>query len=351
MYAASQTQTHALPPPWSLSDFEIMSKIGEGRFGKIYLAKEIRTQFLVAIKCLAKDAILAHDLKHQVQREVEIQSFCRHKNITRLYAYFWDDQRIFLVLEYANGGDLYGLMKRSGSHLPEPTVARLAYGIALGLSYLHEQGFIHRDIKPDNILLHNGRVKICDFTWVVSCSGDQRRQTLCGTLDYLSPEVVSSAPYDASIDDWCLGVVLYELLCGHPPFDGQPPAQTCLSIRQGSYEPLPPSVSTEASDCITRLLSVDANKRLRSGDVLTHPWIVRHCQDAIELERTAAASVREAAAPRDEVSRFLDMEDRNEEAAVSAVTSTSRTTGNDTMVTPSVSCVMANITSCETPGD
>lgn len=295
-----------------MSDFDVGAKLGEGRFGKTYFARERITRFPVALKCISKDAIMLHDLRHQLQREIELQAYCRHPNVVRLFAYFWDERRVVLVLEYADGGDVYSALLRQPvasaspslsvpvrlhARVPDGVAAEIICGVASGLDYLHRHGIIHRDVKPDNILLcrangdrvvksptpllpatggdqRAGRVKLCDFTWAVTCFAGERRQTLCGTLDYLSPEVVGQLPYDTAVDDWCLGVVLYEMVCGRPPFDKELPADTCLSIQKGDFS-VPDFVSNGAREVIYGLLAVDTTMRMSASDVLRHPWITK----------------------------------------------------------------------------
>jgi serine/threonine protein kinase len=269
--------------PWALADFDVGPKIGHGRFGKVYLARERASQRAVVLKVIAKDAVLRFDMKHQVRREAELQHYCRHRNVVRLHAYFWDLDRIFLVLEHCEGGDLLQQLDRAPSRrLPEAVVADYTRQIALGLQYMHQHGIIHRDLKPDNILVRKGVVKIADFTWAVHCDMGERRRTLCGTLDYLPPELVTQATYEAPADVWCLGVIVYELLCGATPFERPMAHETYLSIQRCDYE-VPAFVSAGAADLVRRLLVAASSERLALSQVLLHPWVLKH-------ERPAAPS-------------------------------------------------------------
>ena len=222
--ASSGSTAHLHRASWSLKDFDVGKKIGEGRFGKIYLARERETKFAVVLKCISKEAIAHFDLQHQIRREVELHMFCRHRHILRMLAYFWDTERIFLVLDYAEGGDLFHLHNSfPNRQLPDRTAATVVAQICSALKYLHHHRILHRDVKPENILLKKGVVKLADFTWAVLChdtattangTSASRRSTVCGTLDYLSPELVCSEPYDYPVDAWSVGAMTYELLCG-----------------------------------------------------------------------------------------------------------------------------------------
>lgn len=151
--------------------------------------------------------------------------------------------------------------------------------MANALKYLHSKHVIHRDIKPENLLLDTeGRLKIADFGWSVH-SPNNRRQTQCGTLDYLPPEMVESRDHNETVDLWSLGVLTYEFLVGIPPFeDLRGEKATYIRIAKVDLH-IPPFVSPEAGDLIKKLLQYDGAKRLPLDKVLTHPWIVKHVDD------------------------------------------------------------------------
>lgn len=175
--------------PWHLSNFDIGRPLGRGKFGNVYLAREKNTKFVVALKVMFKKQIKLNNVEHQVRREIEIQSHLRHPNILRLYGYFHDVDRIYLILEYAPKGALYKELKsQPDNRLEEKRTAGYVLSLADALNYLHERNVIHRDIKPENLLLgHNGELKIADFGWSVH-EPNSTRTTLCGTVDYLPPE-------------------------------------------------------------------------------------------------------------------------------------------------------------------
>lgn len=170
---------------WKLSDFDIEHRLGHGRFGKVYLAREKRTKYAYAMK----KQILDPTTKILVWREIEIQAELCHRNILRLYGYFQQDTYIDLILEYAPNGNLRKkLDKQPNKRFDEKCAARYILSCADALSYLHERDVIHRDIKPENLLLGiNDELKIADFGLSVNAQ-NQRRRTICGTPDYIPPE-------------------------------------------------------------------------------------------------------------------------------------------------------------------
>ncbi|KAH7860076.1 hypothetical protein Vadar_008891 [Vaccinium darrowii] len=137
---------------WSLQDFEIGKPLGKGKFGRVYLAREIKSKFIVALKVIFKEQIEKYKLHHQLRREMEIQTGLRHPNVLRLYGWFQDDERICLILEYAHGGEIYRQLRKTG-HLSERQAATYIASLTQALAYCHERDVIHRDIKPENLLL------------------------------------------------------------------------------------------------------------------------------------------------------------------------------------------------------
>lgn len=258
---------------WTLNDFEIGKPLGRGKFGHVYLAREKRTKYIVAIKVLQKSQLLKAGVEHQLRREIEIQSHLRHRNILRMYGYFYDSKRIYLILEYSTGGELYKKLTNKG-HFSEYVSACYVADLARALHFCHSKHVIHRDIKPENLLIGaHGEVKIADFGWSVHAPSS-RRNTLCGTLDYLPPEMVEGREHDEKVDVWSLGVLMYEFLVGVPPFEAEGHRATYSRISRVDLQ-FPHEVKPDARDLIARLLRKDPQKRLALDQVPKHPWIQR----------------------------------------------------------------------------
>ncbi|KAJ1354644.1 hypothetical protein KIN20_011638 [Parelaphostrongylus tenuis] len=212
------TGSKQVRPMWVIDDFDIGRPLGRGKFGSVFIARSKEEKIVVALKVLFKEQIFKHNVAHQVKREIEIQYHLRHPNILQLKGYFHDQQRVYIILEFAEGGELYERMKKK-VRLDEAEAAKYVRQLADALSYCHVRRVIHRDIKPENILLdRKGNAKIADFGWAV-VSADSRRETLCGTLDYLPPEMISGKTHDHTVDNWAIGILLHEMLVGRPPFE------------------------------------------------------------------------------------------------------------------------------------
>ncbi|KAF2965193.1 hypothetical protein GQX73_g8394 [Xylaria multiplex] len=261
-----------------LGMFEIGRPLGKGKFGRVYLARERTSGFICALKVLHKSELSQGRVEKQVRREIEIQSNLRHPNILQLFGHFHDSKRVFLILEFAAKGELYKHLRRE-NRFPEWKASQYIAQMASALRYLHRKHVIHRDIKPENILVGiHGEIKISDFGWSVHAP-NSRRDTMCGTLDYLPPEMIkpgsSDNSYNEKVDLWSLGVLTYEFLVGEAPFEDTP-VMTHRRIARADMS-IPSFVSPEARDLIKKLLVLDPEKRIPLEQVQTHPWIVKHC--------------------------------------------------------------------------
>ncbi|KAI1828350.1 serine/threonine-protein kinase [Xylaria intraflava] len=256
--------------------FEIGKPLGKGKFGRVYLAKHRISGYVCALKVLNKEEIIREKAEIHVRREIEVHSNLRHPGILGFYGWFHDSRRIFLILEYAAGGELYKVLQKE-LRFSERRAAGYIAQVALSLLYLHSKNVMHRDMKPENILIGlHGELKLADFGYSVHAPSD-RRDTLCGTLDYLPPEMLQfgKPKYTKAVDQWTLGVLTYEFLTGEAPFEDTT-VNTQKRILKRDMKPLPASLSPEARDFVHSLLVLDASKRLSLKGVLNHPWIVKN---------------------------------------------------------------------------
>uniref|UniRef100_T1J277 Aurora kinase n=1 Tax=Strigamia maritima TaxID=126957 RepID=T1J277_STRMM len=269
---AANTNRTAVRKQWKLDDFEIGRPLGKGKFGNVYLAREKTTKYIVALKVLFKSQLEKAQVEYQLRREIEIQSHLRHPNILRLFGYFYDDQRVYLILEYAANGEMYKELQRV-TRFDDRQSSRYIAQLADALKYCHSKKVIHRDIKPENILLCvQGQLKIADFGWSVHAPSS-RRTTMCGTLDYLPPEMIEGKPHDERVDLWSLGVLCYEFLVGKPPFESETHKDTYARIKRVDIR-FPPYVTEGARDFISKMLRREPAQRMPLDGVLAHPWIV-----------------------------------------------------------------------------
>lgn len=267
--------------PWVLDDFEIGRPLGKGKFGNVYLAREKKTHTVLALKVLFKSVLMKAGIIYQVRREAEIQSHLRHPNILRMYGYFHCEKRVYFMLEYAQHGEMYKVLcSQPNKRFTEYQAANYIMQLVNALEYCHSKKVIHRDIKPENILIHgNGQLKIADFGWSVH-SPNERRKTLCGTLDYLPPEMIEGRMYDEKVDIWSLGVLCYEFLAGKPSFESTSQLETFRRIARVDIK-FPLHFSEEVKDLICKLLRYNPKERLSLEGIKEHPWIKMHYDPSV----------------------------------------------------------------------
>jgi serine/threonine-protein kinase Chk2 len=260
--------------------------IGTGNFSTVRLAIDKNSGEKKAIKIIDKKKYWNKNME-QLEREIEIVKQIKHENIISVFDIYSTQKFLYIVLEFANGGELFEHIIEQGSY--SESEARLLFiQILKGVSYLHKHGIVHRDLKPENILLEieDGiKVKISDFGLAKIVGEREMMTTLCGTPLYVAPEIIRGTfdsqykekGYGKEVDVWSLGVILYVLLSGVPPFDEEKkPIPLYEQIQNGLYEfPLDfwSDISQQAIDLIKKFLTVDPKKRICIEEAFQHPWI------------------------------------------------------------------------------
>ena len=261
---------------WRLEDFNMGRALGRGKFGNVYLAEPKGSGTKVALKVLLKSRLLEDGALHYLRREVEIQSRLNHRNILGMRGYFHDEKKAFMMLELG-GCEVFKELSKC-ERFSEQHAANYIAQVGEALRYCHDRYIVHRDLKPENLLVGmDGHIKLADFGWAAHAPPPNcKRNTLCGTPDYLSPEMVTGEPHGTATDAWSLGVLIYEFLVGVPPFTGKDQAKTYDNIALGEYGfPSAPVISLAAKDLIASLLQRDPAARPRMASVAKHPWVLQ----------------------------------------------------------------------------
>ncbi|KAJ1429188.1 Serine/threonine-protein kinase, active site [Sesbania bispinosa] len=270
------------PPPSSTNNprsiifnkYEMGRVLGQGNFAKVYHGRNLATNESVAIKVIKKDKLKKERLVKQIKREVSVMRLVRHPHIVELKEVMATKGKIFLVMEYVKGGELFA--KVAKGKLKEQVARKYFQQLISAVDFCHSRGVTHRDLKPENLLLdENEDLKVSDFG--LSALPEQRRSdgmllTPCGTPAYVAPEVLKKKGYDGSkADIWSCGVILYALLCGYLPFQGENVMRIYRKAFKAEYE-LPDWISPQAKNLISNLLVADPEKRYSIIDIMQDPW-------------------------------------------------------------------------------
>jgi len=254
--------------------YHIVKQLGEGGMGEVYLARDRELDRDVALKVIRLDLASHPAILERFKREIQLSSNVTHKNILRVYDLGEADGVKFLTMQYVHGEDLAALMRREG-RLPLPRVVEIFHQICEGLQAAHEQGVIHRDLKPQNVLIDDrGRVAIADFGLAKSLDYASLTEAgkVIGTPHYMSPEQVKGVDLDPRSDIYSLGIMLYEMLTGTVPFTGSSAYEVMIQRTQRSPRPASdhnPQIPKYLLDILNRCLQAPLNLRYASvGEIL-----------------------------------------------------------------------------------
>ena len=265
----------------TIEAFDLLKVIGKGSFGKVMQVRKRDTNQIYALKTIRKAHIISRSEVTHTLAERTVLAQVNSPFIVPLKFSFQSPDKLYLVLAFVNGGELFLHLQQEG-RFSEERARFYAAELFCALEHLHEFHVVYRDLKTENILLdYTGHIALCDFGLCKLNMGDQETtHTFCGTPEYLAPELLIGHGYTKSVDWWTLGVLLYEMLTGLPPFYSEDVNEMYRRILQ---EPLtfPSHVGTEARDLLTRLLRRDASRRLGSGpqgaqEIKSHPFFTRH---------------------------------------------------------------------------
>ena len=250
-------------------------ELGVGSYGRVYLVTHNITQKKYALKVINKHKLMqTYGTCQLMLNEIDIHSKINHPNIIRLYNFKETDEEINILLEYAEGGNLFSLIQKENG-FPEHIAYKYFIQMVNAVYFLHQNNIIHRDIKPENILIgENGVLKLCDFGWAKEITVNNR-STFCGTIEYMAPEIVGSEKYDFGVDVWSLGVLLYELLMGHSPFKSNKEKNVMIKIKQHDLVfDKNRNLSENCINLINGLLDSNPATRLKIKDIFEHPFIL-----------------------------------------------------------------------------
>ena len=258
-------------------EYTLGKTIGKGAYGQVRLAIHKATKQTRAVKILPKSKIDMEALKN----EVSILSKLTHPNIMQIYEIFDDKTNMYIVSEYCQGGELFDIIEKKGN-FTEKDACTIMKQLMGAICYSHQNNIVHKDLKPENILMDKEKddlaIKIIDWGCAELVKKKKQSEHADGTIYYIAPEVLRGE-YNEKCDIWSCGVILYILLCGFPPFDGESDEDIYQAIENANYSFPDQSwsqVSNEAKDLIKKMLTLDVDERISALDTLQHPWFKKY---------------------------------------------------------------------------
>ncbi|CAB4284915.1 unnamed protein product [Prunus armeniaca] len=254
--------------------YEMGRLLGQGTFAKVHHARNLKTGISVAIKIIDKERVLKVGMIDQIKREISVMRLIRHPNVVELYEVMASKTKIYFVMEYVKGGELFD--KVSKGKLKEDVARKYFQQLISAVDYCHSRGVCHRDLKPENLLLdENENLKVSDFG--LSALGESKRQdgllhTTCGTPAYVAPEVINRKGYDGTkADIWSCGVILYVLLAGYLPFHDSNLMEMYRKIGKGDFK-FPNWFSPEVRKLLSKILDPNPKTRISMAKIMQNSW-------------------------------------------------------------------------------
>ncbi|XP_078129150.1 cGMP-dependent protein kinase 2 [Sander vitreus] len=300
-----------LPPHQPFQELEIIATLGMGGFGRVELVKLKDEDTTFALKCIKKKHIVDTRQQEHIYSEKNILQQTNSVFIIRLFRTFRDDKFVYMLLEVCLGGELWTVL-RDMSYFDDPTT-RFCTGCVLeGFDYLHTMGIVYRDLKPENLLLDaKGYVKMADFGFAKNIGLGKKTWTFCGTPEYVAPEVIMNKGHDFGADCWSLGILIFELLTGNPPFAGSDPIKIYTMVLHGIEKvDFPKRIGKRPDDLIRRLCKLNPVERLgnkKNGiiDIKKHKWFQGFNWEGLRRHKLLSPLRRELKGPMDH--SYFDM--------------------------------------------
>ena len=305
-----------------LEDFKVLKVIGRGSFGKVCLVEYIPTHETYAMKSLKKDLLIEQEQIENTLLEKEILQTIDYPLLCGLVFCFQTEERIYFVMPFLSGGELFQHLRKFRT-FDEEKVRFYGAQIALALEYLHSKGIVYRDLKPENILMdEDGYLKLADFGMAKKLKDDEKAMSFCGTPEYLAPEIITMEGHDKNADWWSFGILLFEMLCGLPPFYVENLDKMYDMIKNNPVKfPKRITLSEDAKDVIRKLLEKNPKKRLgaQNGieEIKKQPFFASLDFDAIVEKKIKAPFIPELANDTDV--QYFDEEFTNEEVGMSYI--------------------------------
>ena len=305
-----------------LQDFKILRVIGRGTFGKVCLVEYLPTHEVYAMKSLKKDVLIEQEQIENTLLEKEILQTIDYPFLCGLIFCFQTEDRIYFIMPFLSGGELFQHLRKFRT-FDEEKVQFYGAQIALGLEYLHKKGIIYRDLKPENILMDDkGYLCLADFGMAKKLKENEKAMSFCGTPEYLAPEVISMEGHDKSDDWWSFGILLFEMLCGLPPFYVENLDRMYELIKNSPVKfPKKIKLKEETKDIIRKLLEKNPKDRLGSQrgleEIKEHPFFKTLDFDLIEQKKIPAPFIPELENNTDV--QYFDEEFTSEEVGTSYI--------------------------------
>ncbi|XP_065912343.1 serine/threonine-protein kinase ULK3-like isoform X2 [Dysidea avara] len=289
----------------------VTEKLGQGSFATVYKAVNQGRHDapeVVAVKCMSKKSFNKVTVERLLTEITLMKEELKHPHIVQMVDFLWDDQMVYIIMEYCSGGDLFSLIQKYRM-LNEDTARKFLQQLASALKFLREKNVVHMDLKPQNILLsseHNPCLKLADFGMAQNLNTGDHADSFRGSPLYMAPEIFLADHYDAKVDLWSVGVILYETLFGHAPYSSRTTDELIVKIRQDVPIIIPqrPPVSCSCRDLLNGLLQREPDKRMSFDKFFTHPFIdLEHMPSAENLSK--AVSLVKSAIIKDSEGRYV----------------------------------------------